>query len=170
MDSTKGLRHISILRENISKQPTWQQYSLKAWIPDLKINCLRNIFLGIRRIWGVNYFTLRSLWPLEICEIVSLCFIDFDHFLSTTIFYNSVLTLPARLLSVDKDLLKEKLVRYVKRPRGTVYLLVVIFRKGWTQGMDEVSSTGKLMIFEDCSLSFNGRGWTIFIFWALDWD
>lgn len=53
--------------------------------------------------------------------------IDWIHFLSATILNNLVLTVPARLLSVDKELLKEKLVRYVKRPRFKCQ-----YWSGWT--------------------------------------
>ena len=39
----------------------------------------------------------------------------FDSITFSLYFNNSVLTVPASLLSVDKELLKEKLVRYVKQ-------------------------------------------------------
>lgn len=48
-------------------------------------------------------------------KTVSFCHSPFDYIPFSHCFNNSVLTVPARLLSVDMELLKEKLVRYVKQ-------------------------------------------------------
>ena len=92
-----------------------QYFSLhKIWLAVYLINTSLNSILS--RDCCLNDRLVKIVSFLSYCVLlitfVILWFQNIFPYIS-----NSVLTVPARLLSVDKDLLKEKLVRYVKELR-----------------------------------------------------